>query len=637
MTNFSITEPVVLPIGRVGTSQQLYENKDNVFDIAIAGQPYLLASSDRYPYQRQTAQYRKQQFDNSQEIGEQAFEGWWLRSQSSFHLGEGINYLDPLTGDNVQFRFNNSAGLDVWTPGQVTMLPKMDQVASITGSSFIVGGEDSLDQDFVFYSSGDDLFRLDDAGTSTAIDYGGSGSDIKAVFQDGLNYYAANATAIFRGNLTGTGATGTSYYPTNNAKVVAKYVKQRIVAGIGESIFEITQTRGGANPDNSDKRYTHPDTGWIWSAIAEGPTAVYASGYRGTNSAIYKFTLSSVGVMPTLTQAVTAADFPQDEYVLNIATYLGRFIIIGTSKGVRVGVLDDNGDITYGPLTYEKTNPIHKVQIAFEDRFAYVTVTNAIDGKSGVIRIDLSQEVEPGRYAYANDLSTETTGCSCGIAFLGTSGRLVVAMDDQGLFLESTTERVATGFLDTGYIRYGTIEKKHFKLIKPRIAQPMFGTISISTKNVAGSINNLITLDASAPILNQDISTALDTPQEELAFRFTFTRSTVDTNKGPEFDGYQIKSLPAVKRSRQLTIPLLNFDFEADRYGLQIGFEGRAFERLQVLEEIESLGDTILIQDFTTGETVLGFVEQLSFERTTPPKSGFSGFGGIIYVSVRTV
>lgn len=637
MTNFSITEPVVLPIGRLGTSQQLYENKDNVFDIAIAGQPYLLASSDRYPYQRQTAQYRKQQFDNSQEIGEQAFEGWWLRSQSSFHLGEGINYLDPLTGDNVQFRFNNSAGLDVWTPGQVTMLPKMDQVASITGSSFIVGGEDSLDQDFVFYSSGDDLFRLDDAGTSTAIDYGGSGSDIKAVFQDGLNYYAANATAIFRGNLTGTGATGTSYYPTNNAKVVAKYVKQRIVAGIGESIFEITQTRGGTNPDNSDKRYTHPDTGWIWSAIAEGPTAVYASGYRGTNSAIYKFTLSSVGVMPTLTQAVTAADFPQDEYVLNIATYLGRFIIIGTSKGVRVGVLDDNGDITYGPLTYEKTNPIHKVQIAFEDRFAYVTVTNAIDGKSGVIRIDLSQEVEPGRYAYANDLSTETTGCSCGIAFLGTSGRLVVAMDDQGLFLESTTERVATGFLDTGYIRYGTIEKKHFKLIKPRIAQPMFGTISISTKNVAGSINNLITLDANAPILNQDISTALDTPQEELAFRFTFTRSTVDTNKGPEFDGYQIKSLPAVKRSRQLTIPLLNFDFEADRYGLQIGFEGRAFERLQVLEEIESLGDTILIQDFTTGETVLGFVEQLSFERTTPPKSGFSGFGGIIYVSVRTV
>lgn len=634
---YSITDGVVYPIGRAEATQKLFENTNNVYDIAISGEPFLLASSDRYPYQRQTAQYRKQQFDNSQEIGEQAFEGWWLRSQSSFHLGAGINYLDPLTGENVQYRFKDSAGVDVWTPGQVTMLPKMDNVASITGSAYLVGGVDQLDQDFVFYSSGEDLFRLDDTGTSTAIAYGGSGSDIKAVFQDGLNYYAANATAIYRGDLTGTGPTGASYYPTNNAKVVANYVKQRIVAGIGESIYEITQTRGGTDPDVLDKRYTHPDTGWTWSAIAEGPTAVYASGYRGTNSAIYKFSLSSAGIMPTLTSAVTAADFPNDEYVMNIATYLGRFIVIGTSKGIRIGVLDDNGDITYGPLTYEKTNPIQKVQIAFEDRFAYVTVTNAIDGKSGVIRIDLSQEVEPGRYAFAKDLSTETTGCSCGIAFLGTSGRLVLGMDDQGIFYESDTERVAAGFLETGLIRYATIEKKYFKLVKPRIAQPMDGSIAISTKTVGGNVNSIITLTNTTPAINEDIGTNLQFSEEALAFVFTFGRSLIDINKGPEFDGYQVKSLPAVRRNRQLTIPLLNFDFESDRFGVQLGYEDRAFERLQALESIEALGDTVLVQDFTTGETVLGIIEQLSFERTTPPKSGFSGFGGIIYVSVRTV
>lgn len=633
---YSITDGVVYPIGRTEATQQLYENKDNVFDIAIAGEPFLLASSDRYPYQRQTAQYRKQQFDNSQEIGEQAFEGWWLRSQSSFHLGEGINYLDPLTGENVQYRFKDSAGVDVWTPGQVTMLPKMDEVASITGSAHIIGGIDSLDQDFVFYSANDELYRLDDTGTSALVPHGGSGN-ILDLAQDGLFYYAADSTRIYRGDLTGTGATGTSYYPTNNAKVVMNYVKQRIVAGIGEKIVEITQTRGGTNPDSSDVRYTHPDTGWTWSAIAEGPTAIYASGYRGNNSAIYKFTLSNVGAMPTLTQAVTAADFPDDEYVMNIATYLGRFIVIGTSKGIRIGILDDNGDITYGPLTYEKTNPLHKIEIAFEDRFAYVTVTNAIDGKSGVIKIDLSQEVEPGRYAYAKDLSTETTGCSCGIAFLGSSGRLVLAMDDEGIFYESITEKIATGFLETGLIRYGTIEKKYFKLVKPRIAQPMAGSISVSTKTVGGNVNSIITLTNTTPAINEDLGTNLQFPQESLAFVFTFGRSSIDISKGPEFDGYQVKSLPAVRRNRQLTIPLLNFDFESDRFGVQLGYEGRAFERLQALESIEALGDTVLVQDFTTGETVLGLIEQLSFERTTPPKSGFSGFGGIIYVSVRTV
>ena len=635
MNTFSITDDVVYPIGRSGITQEAFENTNNVYDIAIGGQPFLLASSDRYPYQRQTAQYRKQQFDNSQEPGEQTFEGWWLRSQSSFHLGAGINYLDPLTGENVQYRFKDSAGVDVWTPGQVTMLPKMDEVASITGSAHMVGGIDSLDQDFVFYSDNDELYRLDDTGTAALVPHGGT-ENILDLAQDGLFYYAADEDKIYRGDLTGTGATGTAYYPTNNAKVVMNYVKQRIVAGIGEKIVEITQTRGGTNPDNSDVRYTHPDTGWIWSAIVEGPTAIYASGYRGNNSAIYKFTLSNVGVMPTLTSAVTAADFPDDEYVMNIATYLGRFIVIGTSKGIRIGVLDDNGDITYGPLTYEKTNPIHKIQIAFEDRFAYVTVTNAIDGKSGVIRIDLSQEVEPGRYAYAKDLSTETTGCSCGIAFLGSSGRLVLAMDNEGIFYESITEKVATGFLDTGDIRYGTIEKKFFKLIKPRIATPMPGSISISSI-VSGVVNSIITLDAATSALNEDITTNIDVPQESVAFRFGFNRSSTDASKGPEFDGYQVKSLPAVNRNRQLSIPLLNFDFESDRYGVQTGFEGRAFERLQFLEEIESKGDTVLIQDFTTGEAVQGLIEQLSFERSTPPKNSYSGFGGIIYVSVRTV
>ena len=636
MTQFSITDGVVYPIGRIDVSQQIFQNTDNVYDIAVAGQPFLLASTDRYPYQRQTAQYRKQQFDNTNEVGEQTFEGWWLRSQSSFHLGAGINYLDPITGDNVQYRFFDSAGVDVWTPGQVTMLPKMDEVASITGSAHMVGGIDSLDQDFVFYSDDDELYRLDDTGTAALVPHGGT-ENILDLAQDGLFYYAADEDKIYRGDLTGTGATGTDYYPTNNAKVVMNYVKQRIVAGIGEKIVEITQTRGGTNPDSSDVRYTHPDTGWTWSAIAEGPTAIYASGYRGNNSAIYKFTLSSVGVMPTLTQAVTAADFPDDEYVMNIATYLGRFIVIGTSKGIRIGILDDNGDITYGPLTYEKTNPVHKIQIAFEDRFAYVTVTNAIDGKSGVIRIDLSQEVEPGRYAWAKDLSTEVTGCSCGIAFLGSSGRLVLAMDNEGIFYESITEKVATGFLDTGFIRYGTIEKKHFKLIKPRIKTTMDGSIAISTKVNSGAINSIITLTNSTPALNSDISTNINSPQEVLAFRFTFGRSSIDASKGPEFDGYQVKALPAVTRSRQLSIPLLNFDFESDRYGNNIGFEGRAFERLQELETIESLGDTILVQDFTTGETVLGVIEQLSFERTSPPRAGFSGFGGIIYVSLRTV
>jgi hypothetical protein len=637
MNTFSITDDVVYPIGRSGVTQQVFENTNNVYDIAIGGQPFLLASSDRYPYQRQTAQYRKQQFDNSQEPGEQTFEGWWLRSQSSFHLGAGINYLDPLTGENVQYRFKDSAGVDVWTPGQVTMLNDMEDILPITGSINMVGIVDNNNNDGVLVGAGDDLYIIGPTGATGTIDYGGSGSDITSITQDGLKYYVANATGIYTGDLSSTGATGTIYYQTGDPKVKIAYVKQRVVAAIGRSIYEITSATGATGPLTTDRRYTHPNSDWEWTAIVEGPTAIYASGYSGTSSNIYKFSLSNTGVMPTLTSAVTAADFPDDEYVMNIGTYLGRYMVIGTSKGIRIGVIDDNGDVTYGPLTYEKTNPLHKVQIAFRDRFAYVTVTNAIDNKSGVIKIDLSQEVEPGRYAYAKDLSTQVTGCSCGIAFVGRSGRLAIAIDDESVFYEDLNNKVATGFLDTGYIRYGTIEKKYFKLIKPRIKTAMFGTVAISTKKTNGDVNSIITLGPTTPALNSDLGTGIASAEESLAFRFTFGRDGTDPSKGPEFDGYQVKSLPAVRRNRQLNIPLLNFDFESDRYGVQTGYEGRAFERLERLEDIESQGDTVLIQDFTTGETVLGLIEQLSFERNTAPKNSYSGFGGIIYVSVRTV
>jgi hypothetical protein len=637
MATESITEPIVSPIGIASSTQNLFTNTSNIYDIAIAGEPFLLASSDKYPYQRQTATYRKQQFDNSKEIGEQSFEGWWLRSQSSFHLGAGINYLDPYLSDNVQYRFNDSAGVDVWTPGQITMLPDTENVFIVSDEINMFGAIDSLDQDCVFVSDDAVLTRIAADGTDATIAYGGSGSDIKSLAQDGLNYYAANATNIYRGALTGTGATGTAYYPTNNAKVVMAYVKQRIVAGIGEKIYEITQSRGGTNPDAADARYTHPDTGWTWSSIVEGPQAIYASGYRGNNSSIFKFTLSTAGVMPTLTNAVTAADFPDDEHVTALGVYLGTYMLIGTNKGIRVGLIDANGDISYGPLTYEKSDATHTTAFAFEDRFAYATVTNAIDGKSGLIRIDLSQETEPGRYAYAKDLSSGTTGNCRAVAFIGDTGRAAFAVAGSGVYFEHPTNKTPTGFLDTGFIRYATIEKKYFKLIKPRFDTPMFGTCVISTKEVDGDVNSIITIAGSTPALNTDLTTNINTPQEELAFRFTFGRDATDTTKGPVFDGYQVKSLPAVNRARQLTIPLLDFDFESDRFGVLTGHEGRAWERLQTLETIEAAGDTVTIQDFTTGEQINGVIEQLSFERTSPPDRRYSGFGGIVYVSIRTV
>ncbi len=733
MATESITEPVVSPIGIAGTTTELYQNTGNIYDIAIGGQPFLLAASDKYPYQRQTATYRKQQFDNTREVGEQSFEGWWLRSQSSFHLGSGINYLDPYTGETVQYRFFDSEGVDVWTPGSASLLKNVSSTHQTTGGIQSNGrpwqylrsikwaqngntyegvlNHDEYDVDKVFPTitvsinnkaltsnvatltttaahglavgmeitiTGVDAtfngsYTIASVPTTTTFTYAKTASDVPstavspvgtgttniihfidyntgtddpvyAICDDGTTaYWLTNDTVsgkleVNKKALTGTSSTAATVMFTSPGITVTngvmEFVKERIVMAANNKIYEFS----GSATALPTELYTHPSTAHIFTSITASGTAIYVSGYNGIQSTIQRFTLNSSGVMPTLTYAIVAAELPVGEIVYSIKYYLG-FMLIGTNKGVRVATVSDDGSIIYGPLLFDSEQPIY--DFAFRDKFAWCA--SNVNGKPGVTRIDLSTQIEPLRFPYANDLyynedlNRYTTAC----AFINGTERLAFCTNNNGtdgtIYIENASTLTATGYITTGFIRYATIEKKYFKLIKPRFDTPMFGSCVISTKEIDGDINSIITIAGSTPALNTDLATNISQPQEELAFKFTFNRDVDDTTKGPSFDGYQVKSLPAVERARQLTIPVVNYDFETDRYGIQLGYEGRAWVRLQALESLEAAGDTVVIQDFTTGEQVVGLIEQLSFERTTPPDRRYTGFGGIVYLSIRTV
>jgi hypothetical protein len=128
-----------LPIARgmsdigIGSSSAYWQNTDIAYDVALGGMPFVYATNDARPHIRQTASFKKQQFDNAAEPGEQTLEGWWIRSQMSFHSGTGINFFDPATNDeNGHYRFADSRNIDVWTKGQVTLLK---ETAALTGVS----------------------------------------------------------------------------------------------------------------------------------------------------------------------------------------------------------------------------------------------------------------------------------------------------------------------------------------------------------------------------------------------------------------------------------------------------------------------------------------------------------------------
>jgi hypothetical protein len=103
------------------------------------------------------------------------------------------------------------------------------------------------------------------------------------------------------------------------------------------------------------------------------------------------------------------------------------------------------------------------------------------------------------------------------------------------------------------------------------------------------------------------------------------------------FTGYQIKALPAIPRQRLIQFPLHCYDHESDHFGVEIGYEGAAYDRMSQLEAIENVGDTIRVEDFRTGESFIGLIEEMDFVNKTPSGSRFSGYGGNLIVTIRTV
>jgi hypothetical protein len=712
-----------------------YSATGEAYDVAIGGLPFFLLNSDDAPYRRVTAQYRKQQIDQSREPGEQTLTGWWVRSQSSFHYGQGIKFFEPIQDESLRFQYTESKGINVWTKGQATLLNSSESQHTVTGgiqtngrpwqyarsiqwdkSSITYNGvllSDEYDVDKVFPKitvsitnkalttnvatlttsaahglcigmqiviTGVDAtfngeYRITSVPTTTTFTYAKTASNVAstavspagtgvaevihfidyvsgtdypvfAICDDGVYAYwitnVLNAGTprlrVYKKLLTDDASVSPTLMITENsitvANAVMEYTKERIVMCVNDNIYEISSSATTL----PSAVYSHNDPDHIFTSITSSGAAIYIAGYSGIQSNIYKFTLSTAGAMPTLTSAITAAELPVGEIVFKISYYLGN-MAIGTSKGMRMADASQlDGSITYGALIFESTQPVY--DFAFRDR--YIWAASGVDGQVGLTRVDMGQPLGNLQFPYAWDLydpadtlAHYTTAC----AFLGDTNRLAFCNAGNGtdgtIYIQSASTLLAEGFLRTGYVRYNTLELKIFKLLQARI-DTTNGGLNIDSIDYADNFYRIGTFaqQSVVPEININYPQA---SQEYLGFQFTLTRSSTDTSKGPLFTGYQIKALPAIPRQRLIQYPLSCFDHESDHFGVEVGYEGSAYFRMSQLENIENVGDTIRVEDFRTGESYIGLIEELDFRNATPSDKRFSGYGGTLLVTIRTV
>lgn len=643
---------IAVDVGVV-SSTAIWQNTDMSYDVAIGGLPFFYAINDSRPYIRQTAPFRKDQFDNGSEPGEQSLTGWWIRSQASFHSGSGIKFFDPATTDeNGRYRFADSKGVDVWTKGQVTLLSSCTSTHETTGTIASNGSVQQHVRSIKWSNTSGVLLRDEydvdkialDGTVTHFVDYNsGTDAPVFAMCDDGTFAYWITNTAtkktVYKKPLTGSSASTADVVTMFDeigavANATMEYVKDRIVMCADNKVYEFS-TSATAMPTAV---YTHPTSSHVYTSISASGPAIYVAGYNGIQSTIQKFTLSTAGVMPTLTSAVVAAELPVGEIVHRIYYYLG-YMMIGTNKGVRAAaVSDQDGSLNYGPLIVETSQPCYD----FAARDHYIWCATGVGNEAGVIRLDLSNELETLRFAWANDLYMDgvtghpTTGC----AFANGTDQLVFVTAKAGgtngsIYIESATTLRTSGYLTTGNIRYGTLEPKNFKRLLGR-GDFSFGSMTLETVDKDGTEYDHIAYDASINPIEVTTSSPA-TAQEYVAYKFILYRDGTDSTKGPIFKGYQAKATIATPRQRVIQFPVYCYDLETDRYNSMIGYEGKAFEKILTLEDIEELGDVLTWQDLTTGESRQAVIEQVSFQRATPPDKRFSGFGGVINITIRTV
>lgn len=607
-----ITESLPFALSAVDEGSAVASRGQIRWDLSVDGMGFVLGVNDEDQYIRESAPVQKEQFDSSSEAGEQSLAGFWLRSQTSWHLGAGINFYEPGAREGLtpsQYRFKESVGCDVWTQGEVSLLRKATlDYSSASSTVFVTGAYVAGTGSVIFINRNGTVERRGGFGPGT---YGGTTSATTRVAVAGSTILVGRGTFIWSG--AAGGLTLASQVGPFSADVVPYWAKSRIIAAAGRHLYELAL---GATVVPA-ALHSHPDTAWTWVGVAETPTAILAAGRSGGQSAIYAFTLETDtgSSTPKLGAAFQVAEMPQGEYIETIHTYLGTYVGIGTNLGLRVGVVGSDGQIQYGPLLFEVDDGVKA--LTARDRFLYAGVGAEIDGGAGVARIDLSAQIGDSLvFPWAWDVQTHATGQVTTLAFEGRNDKLALGVPAEGIYLQSATEREATGYLLSGGIRFSTTEGKSFRYADVNALCESDSTVVASVVDPGGSELTLATLTSTTQTRNLSLSRVTQ-GLEYLRYKVTLNRAT-DLTTSPVLESVAIKAVPQVRKQRVIQYPVMLQDKVHDAGGRPVS--QNVAERIALLEGLEDDKAVVTVVDYRLQEQFSAVIEMFQFRGTTPTK-----------------
>ena len=643
------TEPVVDNLGyafQASQGQGSFAPESMAWDCSVGGLDFLYATSDQDPIIRETGKFRRERIDTERNPGEQSLDsGMWIRSQASWHYGAGLSSAEPLevATEEASYRYYRSGGIDPWTPGQLQLLKNTENklVSTATKQEIlgVAGG--------ILHAGDAVLTYVLNTGSPSVITWGGTGN-INSLTTTGQYWLAANSAGIYRGNEPS--GSGTKIYNKDATTVTSsllRFVKARVMYAENNKIIEITDL----TPTSATlpaELYEHPNSAWVWSDFAAGPTAIYASGYDNEVSVIYKIDVVATATTVTLSVPVVVAEMPRGEQVLSMYSYVGSFLIVGTSSGCRIASISDNGTLTMGPLVFNGTYVDDAVAYG---KYVYLTVRDKGEAgdrvqRAGLYRINLGQPLNNTsfsaslEFAYAPDLVAPVgvTGEARSVTI--ADNKLWFSVNGAGVYREMTTY-VDDGWIETGRIRLGVVENKSWRDLRLIGINGLLGTVtayaSVTGSNAPSTWDAVVSVDSDITDANGKLNAAAPLPTPDLWVAFHL-QSNPECSCSARMIGYQVRAVPSPRRNELLQIPVRMFDYEKDRQGSSYGRINGAYDRFVALKQMENVGNTVVFRDYTTGEQLEVYVEQVTWKKTMAPSRGDrKNIGGILTMLLRSV
>lgn len=535
-------------------------------------------SIDVEQYRRTTIPTLREQRDTSDEPGEQSIDSqFWLRSQTDWSFGAGQTFYDHANSNRG--RFSASSGVDVWTEGQISLLPicesKNDTFAWTDVKMKMLGSYMYVAQGTNLYFS--NSFNSADAdvnwSTVTAL---ASPQTITDIASDGTNVFIAYGSA----RAVATVAVGSTSQPTSLGSHTPDFI--RIVGGRlffldGSNIAEIA-SNGNKVSGSIDHDLPHAGT---WVTVCSGPVGFYAA-ENTNNTGSIKF-ISVAAADGLLDEPQQVAELPRGEEINDMVSYAG-ILAIATTKGLRIAAMDaGSGSVTYGPVI-DDVGEVHS--LAADERFVW------FGGGSGkVYRADLSRFTETLVPAWAADVVSvkdETAGgadASPGnVMFIARAlGKTYFTDSTNGVQGEkSTGELVASGTLTVGDVSWNSQFDKVLRNIEIRYAPSALSATNNqysesgveysgsstqyagAASSAGGSITATVTNDENVSVttgnLTNKVATNITTLVPELSEAFkvklNLTRDSVVT-AGPIIESWRIQAFPAPTRVDEIIVPII--------------------------------------------------------------------------------